>query len=68
MQLLEGEFDEVKTPATPTVKTIYFEEAIELQFLRFDLVSFWGPHGGGIGTSEVIMVSGNQSLSLTQLS
>ena len=59
VQLLEGEFDEVEKPATPIVKTIYFEEAVELQFLRFDLVSFWGQHGGGIGTFEVISVSGN---------
>ena len=59
VQLLEGEFDEVEKPATPTVKTIYFEEAVELQFLRFDLISFWGRHGGGIGIFEVITVSGN---------
>ena len=61
VQLLEGEFDEVKKPPAPppTLQTFYFEEAVELQFLRFDLVSFWGQHGGGIGTFEVITVSGD---------
>ena len=59
VQLLEGELDEVKKPATPTLQTFYFEEAVQLQFLRFDLVSFWGRHGGGIDIFEVITVSGN---------
>jgi len=25
-----------------------FENAVELQFIKFELVSFWGDHGGGL--------------------
>ena len=25
-----------------------FVEPVEIQFLKFELVSYWGPHGGGL--------------------
>ena len=25
-----------------------FEKPVEVQFLKFDLISYWGPYGGGL--------------------
>ena len=65
-QLLEKEFENplpVGAPA-PTLQTIFFREAVEVEFLRFDLDSYWGNFGGGLDYFAVITVSGNLSLSL----
>ena len=68
-QLLEEEFENPMpygAPA-PTLQTLYFKEAVEVQFLRFDLDSYWGDFGGGLAYFSVIMVSGNLCLILVQL-
>merc|ERR1712037_397066 len=41
----------------PTLQTILFREAVDVQFLRFDLVSYWGNLGGGLDYFAVITVS-----------
>ena len=68
-QLLEEEFENPMpygAPA-PTLQTLYFKEAVEVQFLRFDLDSYWGDVGGGLAYFSVISVSGNLCLILVQL-
>ena len=63
-QLLKGRFDNpllAGAPA-PILKTFFFKEAVDLQFLRFDLDSFWGGAGGGLNYLEVLPVSGNFSV------
>ena len=63
-QLLKGRFDNpllAGAPA-PILKTFFFKEAVDLQFLRFDLDSFWGRIGGGLNYLEVLPVSGNFSV------
>ena len=60
-QLLQKEFENPfkdGAPA-PTLQTFYFKEAVEVQFLRFDLDSYWGTSGGGLDYFSVITVSGN---------
>ena len=60
-QLLEEEFENplpAGAPA-PSLQTFYFREAVEVQFLRFDLDSYWGDIGGGLEFFDVITVSGN---------
>jgi hypothetical protein len=58
-QLLEEEFENPLTAgaSAPTLQTIYFKEAVEVQFLRFDLNSYWGDKGGGLAYFGVITVS-----------
>ena len=58
-QLLEKEFQDPNDAPAPTVQTFYFKEAFEVQFLRFDLDSYWGDFGGGLDYFSVITVSGN---------
>jgi len=58
-QMLEAELEN-PLPAEapePTLQTILFREAVEVQFLRFDLVSYWGSFGGGLDYFEVVTVS-----------
>ena len=60
-ELLEEEFEDAlsaEAPA-PTLQTFYFKEAVEVQFLRFDLDSYWGDVGGGLDYFSVITVSGD---------
>ena len=59
--LLEEEFENPLTDGAPapTIQTLYFKEAVEVQFLRFDLDSYWGDLGGGLDYFSVITVSGN---------
>ena len=60
-QLLEEEFDNplpAGAPA-PSLQTFYFREAVQVQFLRFDLDSYWGDVGGGLDYFAAITVSGN---------
>merc|ERR550517_520627 len=58
-QLLEEEFDNPLTDGAPppSLQTFYFREAVEVQFLRFDLDSYWGDIGGGLDYFDVITVS-----------
>ena len=60
-KLLEGEFDSplLDGAPEPSLQTFYFKEAVEMQFLRFDLDSYWGDKGGGLDYFAVITVSGN---------
>ena len=60
-QLLEGEFENplLDGAPAPTVQTFYFKEAVELQFLRFDIESLWETLGGGLDYFAVITVAGN---------
>ena len=62
--LLEEEFENPLTEGAPepTLQTLYFKEAVEVQFLRFDLDSYWGDVGGGLDYFSVIKVSGNISI------
>ena len=59
MHLLAGELEKPeKAPAPPpTMQNFYFEESVEVQFLRFDLDSFWGA-SGGLNFFHAITVSG----------
>ena len=65
-KLLEGEFEDplLDGAPEPSLQTFYFKEAVELQFLRFDLDSYWGDKGGGLDYFAVITVSGNLCLVL----
>ena len=60
VHLLAGELEKPeKAPApAPTVQKLYFNETVEVQFLRFDLDSFWGV-SGGLNFFQVIPVQGN---------
>ena len=60
-QLLEEEFENPFTEGAPapTPQTFYFKEAVEVQYLRFDLDTYWGNWGGGLDYFSVITVSGN---------
>ena len=61
VQILEGELDSPRSSGfpAPPLKTFYFEEAVQVQFLRLDLNSHWGL-SGGLNFLEVIPVSGSQ--------
>ena len=68
-QMLEKELENplpAGAPA-PTLQTILFREAVDVQFLRFDLVSYWGNLGGGLDYFAVITVSGNLCLLLSEV-
>ena len=67
-QLLDEEFDNPLPDGAPapTLQTFYFREAVEVQFLRFDLDSYWNI-SGGLDYFAVITVSGNLCLHLIQL-
>ena len=68
-QMLEKELENplpAGAPA-PTLQTILFREAVDVQFLRFDLVSYWGNLGGGLDYFAVITVSGNFCLLLSEV-
>ena len=60
-QLLEEEFEDPSPVGAPppTLQTFYFKEAVEVQYLRFDLDSYWGDVSGGLDYFSVITVSGN---------
>ena len=45
--LLEDELADTRGKPAPLIN-FTFEEPVEIQFLKFDLVSFWGTHGGGL--------------------
>merc|ERR1719237_1968051 len=57
-QLLEEEFENPlpEGAPAPTVQTLYFKEAVEVQSLRFDLDTYWGIFGGGLDYISVITV------------
>ena len=59
--LLEEEFQDPMPEGAPapTIQTLHFKEAVEVQFLKFDLDSYWGTTGGGLDYFSVITVSGN---------
>ena len=65
-ELLEEDFDNPLTEGAPapSLQTFYFKEAVEVQFLRFDLDRYWGDLGGGLDYFAVITVSGNHCLIL----
>ena len=63
VELLEGELADTLTPApAPTLQTLHFKEAVQTQFLKFDVGSFWGA-AGGLNFFKVITVTGNISCS-----
>ena len=63
VELLEGELADALTPASaPTLQTLHFKEAVQTQFLKFDVGSFWGA-AGGLNFLKVITVIGNISCS-----
>jgi len=57
--LLEEEFENPLSAGAPapSLQTFYFREAVEVQFLRFDLDSYWGDIGGGLDYFDVLTVS-----------
>ena len=59
VQLLEGELVNAVAPApNPKLQTFHFKEAVETQFLKFDVDSYWGP-SGGLNFLQVITVTGD---------
>ena len=40
-----------------TLRELKFDEAVEVQFLKFDLVSYWG-NGGGLQYFAAILTTG----------
>ena len=57
VQLLDQQLEEPEKALAPTMQNFYFKESVEVQFLRFDLDSFWGA-SGGLEFLRVIAVSG----------
>ena len=46
--LLEDELIDTSNNKPASLLDFIFEEPVEIQFLKFDLISYWGPHGGGL--------------------
>ena len=46
--LLEYELPNRLGSYRPPLVDLYFEEPVEIQFLKFELVSYWGSEGGGL--------------------
>ena len=48
--LLEEQLSDTKDKGSPPAPllTFTFEEPVKVQFLKFDLISYWGPYGGGL--------------------
>ena len=60
VQLLQEElYNHLQNNSKPTLQTFYFKEAVEMQFLRFDMDSYWGGAGGGLNFFQVVPVSGH---------
>ena len=59
-KLLEKEIESPLTPGapTPTIETFYFNETMEMKYLRFDFDNYWGGLGGGLDFFAVITESG----------
>ena len=45
--MLEDELADTRGKPAPLLN-FTFEEPVEIQYIKFDLVSFWGTHGGGL--------------------
>ena len=45
--LLEDQLDDTRDIAA-SLLDFAFEEAVEIQFVKFELISYWGPFGGGL--------------------
>ena len=45
--LLEGQLNDTRGQAAPLLN-FNFEEPVEIKFLKFELVSYWGWYGGGL--------------------
>ena len=45
-QLVDTTFSGANRPAT--LVNFTFDRAVEIQFLKFELISFWGSSGGGL--------------------
>ena len=45
--LVQGQLNDTRNKHASLVN-FTFEEPVEIQFLRFDLVSYWGHIGGGL--------------------
>ena len=60
VQLLQEEFEDPLSDGAPPpeLETFFFNGVVQLQFIKFDLDSFWGSVGGGLDYFEVITVSG----------
>ena len=46
--LAEGELVDTRFNKPAALLNITFEEPVEIQFLKFELVSYWGLYGGGL--------------------
>ena len=60
-KMLEKEIESPLKPRAPapTIEIFYFNETMEVKYLRFDLDNYWGGLGGGLDFFAVIMESGN---------
>ena len=59
-KLLQKEIESPLTPGAPapTIETFYFNETMEMKYLRFDFDNYWGGLGGGLDFFAVITESG----------
>ena len=48
--LLEEQLSDTKDKGSPPAPLLTFilEKPVKVQFLKFDLISYWGPYGGGL--------------------
>ena len=45
--LVKGQFADTSEKIAPLLN-FTFEEPVEIQYLKFELISYWGPNGGGL--------------------
>ena len=56
--LLKGELAEKELGKAASLLNFTFEEPMEVQFLKVDLISYWGTQGGGLQYFSAILAGG----------
>jgi len=66
VKVLSGHFENplLDGAPTPELEMFLFEEIVQVQFLKFQVESYWGDFGGGLDHFEVITLSDLCKLSL----
>ena len=57
--LVEGELIDTRVKLA-SLLNFTFEKPVEIQFLKFELISYWGPFGGGLQYFAALPAAGKQ--------
>ena len=58
--LVEDQLEDTRGGKAASLLNFTFEQPVEVKFLKFDLISYWGSNGGGLQYFAAIPAKGKQ--------